>query len=409
MKVVKLKAVNIKKIKEIEIEPKGNLILISGKNGQGKTSMMDCLLYALAGKREIPVKPIREGQDKGEITLDLGDIKVIRTFTKNDTYLRVLTKDGAEYPNAQSRLSDLVRNIYFDPMKFAGFDPKEQKQTLLQVIGVDIKTEEDAETRAREERTFVGRMLKQSQGELDGIPAPTDEDRKTKEVSVMELSKSLSGFQMMKRDMEAIDIEIEAKEQKIESLKNQLKLAEEDLANAVESRKVLKETSPFAKDTDQKITEIQGLMQSAEQTNAKVREVQHYAEVEGRVKEHQGNYDEMTTKIEGIQKSKEAKLKEAKMPVEGLSVAEGGVTYNGIPFEQLAKSEQIRVSLAIAMAQDTGLKLIRIMDGSLLDSGNMSVIKEMAEARDYQVWVEVVDESGEVGFFIEDGEVKKEN
>lgn len=406
MKVIKLKAVNIKKIKTAEIEPKGNLILISGKNGQGKTSMMDCLLYALAGKREIPTMPIRNGQDKAEITLDLGELKVVRTFTKNDTYLRVLTKDGAEYPNAQARLSELVRSIYFDPMKFAEFSAKDQKQTLLDLIGVDITTEENAETKAREERTFVGRMLKQAEGELEGIPAPTKEDRQVKEVSVVELSTNLSELQQVKRDIQTADSQVEIRTHAVETLKAQLKDAEEALRRATAVKETLSKKNP---DLDKQIAMIQESMQNAEATNNTVREVQHYAEAEGRVKEHRANYDEMSEKIGQLQKAKEEKLKAAKMPVEGLGVTADGVTYNGIPFEQLAKSEQIRVSLAMAMAQDTGLKLIRIMDGSLLDSDNMKVIKDMAVARDYQVWMEVVDESGEVGFYIEDGEVIKSN
>ena len=34
---------------------------------------------------------------------------------------------------------------------------------------------------------------------------------------------------------------------------------------------------------------------------------------------------------------------------------------------------------------------------------------KMAKDKDYQIWIEQVDGSGEVGFYIEDGEVKNEN
>jgi hypothetical protein len=33
----------------------------------------------------------------------------------------------------------------------------------------------------------------------------------------------------------------------------------------------------------------------------------------------------------------------------------------------------------------------------------------MADKEDYQVWIEVVDSSGKVGFYIEEGEVKASN
>lgn len=406
MKVVKLKAINIKKLKEIEIEPKGNLILISGKNGQGKTSMMDCLLYALAGKREIPGKPIREGENHAEIELDLGDLKVVRTFTEKDTYLKVLTKEGAEYPNAQAKLGEIVHNIYFDPMKFAGYSAKDQKDTLLQVIGVDITTEENQETEARNERTIVGRMLNQAKGELDGIPAPAEGDKKLKEVSVVHLSTELSTLRDLKQSIATADALVSQKSRRVEELTRELAQAKIELKRAETQKDKLVEENP---DLDKEIEELQSKMANAEGTNTKVRQVQKWTEVKVKVDARTKEYNDLTEKIMEIGKTKEAKLKAAKMPVEGLGVTEAGVTYNGIPFDQLAKSEQIRVSLALAMAQDSGLKLIRIMDGSLLDSDNLKAIEEMADSRDYQVWIEIVDDSGEVGFFIEDGEVKKSN
>jgi hypothetical protein len=97
------------------------------------------------------------------------------------------------------------------------------------------------------------------------------------------------------------------------------------------------------------------------------------------------------------------------MPIDGLAIKEDGVTFNGIPFEQLSSSEQLKVSLAIAMANNPALKVIRILDGSLLDADNMAIIEQMADKEDYQVWIEVVDSSGKVGFYIEEGEVKASN
>jgi len=93
------------------------------------------------------------------------------------------------------------------------------------------------------------------------------------------------------------------------------------------------------------------------------------------------------------------------MPIKGLSVDKDGVTYKGFPFSQLSDSEQLKVSMAIAMAVNPKLKVIRVRDGSLLDEENMKIIREMANNNDFQIWIERV-EQGEVGFIIEDGELK---
>jgi hypothetical protein len=93
------------------------------------------------------------------------------------------------------------------------------------------------------------------------------------------------------------------------------------------------------------------------------------------------------------------------MPIEGLSFADDTVLYNGIPFGQCSSAEKLRVSLSMAMALNPELKVIRIMDGSLLDEDNLAIIREMAEAQDYQVWIECVASRPGMGIFIEDGEV----
>ena len=96
----------------------------------------------------------------------------------------------------------------------------------------------------------------------------------------------------------------------------------------------------------------------------------------------------------------------AKFPIKGLAFDDTGVTYNGIPFSQCSTAERLRVSLAMAMAMNPKLKVLRIMDGSLLDSQNMAVIQEMVAANDYQCWIERISENAGCGIYIEDGEVK---
>ena len=71
MKIIKLEAENIQKIKAVEITPEGNTVIISGKNSQGKTSVLDSIAMALGGKNMIPQKPIRKGQKEATVKVDL--------------------------------------------------------------------------------------------------------------------------------------------------------------------------------------------------------------------------------------------------------------------------------------------------------------------------------------------------
>ena len=91
--------------------------------------------------------------------------------------------------------------------------------------------------------------------------------------------------------------------------------------------------------------------------------------------------------------------------VDGLGFDDDGVTYQGVPFSQASASEQIRVSLAMAMSLNPKLRVIRILDGSLLDAENLAQIADMAKDNDYQVWIERVGTADGIGVVIEDGAV----
>ncbi len=90
----------------------------------------------------------------------------------------------------------------------------------------------------------------------------------------------------------------------------------------------------------------------------------------------------------------------------GLGFTDDGLTWDGHPFEQASMAAKLRVGVALAMASNPRLRVLRIRDGSLLSEKSMAVIAEMAEANDFQVWVELVDTSGRVGFVLEDGTVR---
>jgi len=113
--------------------------------------------------------------------------------------------------------------------------------------------------------------------------------------------------------------------------------------------------------------------------------------------------------MESLDADKQAILESTSIPVPGLSFTENGIFLNGIPFSQLSSSEQLKVSTLVAMVINPTLRVIRITDGSLLDKNSMSMMQSLAEQYDFQVWIEVVDESKEgVGILIEDGEVAHE-
>jgi hypothetical protein len=145
MKILSLQAENIKRLRAVEISPDGNLVEITGENGQGKTSVLDAIWWALAGSKPIQAAPIRKGAESGHITLNLGEMVVRRSFRLKDggeytTSLSVESADGARYQKPQDILNGLLDSLTFDPLHFARMQAREQFDALRKFVpGFDFE------------------------------------------------------------------------------------------------------------------------------------------------------------------------------------------------------------------------------------------------------------------------------
>jgi len=175
VKILKLTAENVKKLKVVEITPKGDLVQVTGKNGQGKSSVLDSIWWALAGKGSIQKEPVRRGADKGRIELDLGDYIVERRFTKEGgSTINVRSREGATYPSPQAMLDALIGDLSFDPLAFSRMDSKRQFEELRKIAQLEIDIEKlDGLNRTDfTARTEVNRQEKAARGRAAAIVVP---------------------------------------------------------------------------------------------------------------------------------------------------------------------------------------------------------------------------------------------
>ena len=141
---------------EIHPDPSG-LVLIGGENGAGKTSVLDSIMWALAGGKSIQPVPIRDGETTAEIRLDLGDLIVVRRFTASGSTVKVSTKDGATYSSPQQILDAMVAKLAFDPLAFTKLKPEEQGRALAELVGLETVEIDSEIERLYKERTEANR------------------------------------------------------------------------------------------------------------------------------------------------------------------------------------------------------------------------------------------------------------
>lgn len=421
MRIVKLTAENIKKIRAVEITPDGDIVTISGKNGSGKTSTLDSIWWALAGTSHIQGQPIRKGETKARIKLDLGEIIVERRFTPTGSTLAVETADGARFPSPQKMLDALLGELSFDPLAFARMQPRQQFDELRRVAKLDIDVDKlDGQNKSDfAKRTDVNRDAKSKRAQAEAITVPHDtpKDRVDEGALVDALQKAGEhNGDIETRKAGRIALQEKADKLKSDAVERQKRASklrdqadEEDgaaallLKDALEKEEKLKNAPALPDPID--ATAIRTQLKAAQATNAAVASAARRAEILKEAEEFDKQSKEITARMEGREKAKRDAIAAAAMPVPGLGFGEGVVTYNDVPFDQASSAEQLRVSMGIAMAANPKLRVIRILDGSLLDEDSMRIVSEMAKAEDFQVWCEVVDSSGKLGIVIDDGAV----
>ena len=430
MRIVKFSAENIKKLKAVEITPAGNLVEITGPNGSGKSSVLDSIFYALGGSAEIPNKIVRKGEEKAKITLDLGELIVTRKFTAaGGTSLVVEATNGARFPSPQRMLDDLIGSLSFDPLAFTRMEPRDQLETLRRMVKMDVDIEmlDRQSSGDVEKRRDINREVKQLEARITGLNPESLKDVSSEPLDVDTLIAALEAVGVKNTELEKKKARLEADRianddcfKKAKSLRLQAgakqreasqleEIAKEYIAKADEIEKQAEEDAKklnVVMPAPESTVEIRASIEKAQVTNRKVASKQQLLRLEEEAAKLKEKAAALTKAIEDRTEEKNKAISSAKMPVEGLSFGEGEVIYNELPLVNASSAEQLRISVAIAIAANPKLKVLRVKDGSLLDEASLKQLAEFAALEDYQIWIERVEEGhGRPCIIMEDGAI----
>ena len=453
MKIVGLSVENIKRLSAVEIVPDPDLpiVTIGGKNGQGKSSVLDAIAYALGGKALVPEEPIRRGQTSASIKIELDDLIVTRTFSQKalpcncgnaeshdascdsfrmgpaQTSLSVKNKEGAKYPSAQAVLDKLLSKLTFDPQTFADADPKTQTEMLRKLVGLDTSVLDGQRKEVFSQRTEARRELSFYTANL--AAAKHYPDAPSEEVSPDEAKRALNDAETCRRNYDQAAQVVRSRTSILRGLEFEQVEAEKEIQNLQE--RIQKITTAMI-DRERTIsgtrTEILQLTEKAEElkalipdvssvnefiqkigdTNEKVRANKARANIEKLVKTSQEKVDTLTNTLEEIDQKKRDLLQSVQFPISGLSIDSNTelVTYNGIPLDQASSAERYRVGVAVGLAVNPGINVLLLHNGNMLDKDSVRAIAEEAEKHNAQLWMEwVTNDKNDVTVFIEEGHV----
>lgn len=435
MKILNFQAENLKRLTVVDITPEGNLVQIAGKNGQGKSSVLDAIWMALEWSEASQGEPIRKGADHARIRLDLGELVVTRTFNRKDhadllalagektftTSIKVEGKGGMRAAQPQRMLDTLFGRLSFDPLAFSSAKPDEQARMVETLVaGFDFDGMRAQNANDYELRAAANRQAKQQRSHAEGIVIP--ENAPPDRVDEDALAKQLE-------DAGKIAAEIE----RTKAARRALEVSRDRcLADAVRGRQLIEELRDKIADLEAQATKnekVAGANDAMLQTDrlfselpdtASIREALTRARMQNRWIEAREQKARLIASAQKCEDEASALTKamidrDAAMVdavrksglTDGLAIdAKGAVTLNGLPFDQASMAERLRASLAVAMAANPTLKVIRITNGNDLDEDGLRLVAEMAATRDYQVWIERIVAGEGSAFVLEDGHLK---
>ena len=406
MVITKLLLQNVLKIKAVNITPMGNIVKITGRNAQGKSSILDGIEILLRGPSSFPDKPIREGEKQGAGQIDFGDFVITRTIDPHK--LTVVYKGSDEkIKRPQEFLDSLLSRYTCDPLKLMGLSPSEQMNEIKNILGIDF-TELDKEYDSIYE---TRRDLNRDAKALNSLTKGYSADSPVDQIDDSELLAKHSNAREVNTANAKLRFELETERDRVKSLKedaakleDQLRSINEEIDKRTESGKALAETVAGLVDVDD--ANLFAEIQRIQKHNS---EASKNKEVVGLVVELNDNVaaiEKIEARMEEIKEYKISVIRDAKFSIEGLTIQDNALYYAGVPLNQASQAEKLRVCMALSIAGKPEIKVILMPQASLLDEDNMELVSKMAEELDFQIWMEIVGDGDPLSFVIEDGEVK---
>lgn len=402
VKITSFEAENVKRVKAVTIIPAADgLTVIGGRNAQGKTSVLDAIAWALGGDKFRPGHPQRDGSvlpPRLRVLLSNG-LVVERRGKNSELYIT----DPSGRKAGQTLLNSFVEQLALDLPKFMAASGREKAQTLLRIIGLGEQVEE-LERRGKtlyNERLALGRIADQKAKfakEMTFYPNVPEEPLSAAELIAQQ------------QDILARNGENQRKRQRRDELKRTLDTAEAQLAELTRRCEQLREdyriASTDAADLlDQSTAELEENIHTIEQTNAKVRANLDKARAEADAQKLADEYAALTAQIEDVQREKLALLNGADMPLPGLSVTDGELTYNGQPWDCMSSSEQLIAATSIVRRLNPECGFVLLDRLEAMDTDTLAAFGRWLEDEGLQAIATRVSTGGECQIIIEDGEV----
>jgi len=408
VKITQFEAENVKRIKALHLTPAQNgLTIIGGNNNQGKTSVLDSIAWILGGDRFRPTQAYREGSvlpPRLRITLSNG---LIAERTGKNSSLKVTDPSGKKA--GQQILNEFVEELALNLPRFLQASEKEKAEILLQVIGVkdqlvaldrkssEIYNQRHAIGQIADQKAKFAKELPEYPGMPEAPVSAAELIRKQQELLARNgenqrkrfLTQSLEAqAQQLQAQVAALTEKLEETSQRYTQILQDLEIAQKDSADLEdESTEALEES-----------------IRAVEETNRKIRSNLDKEKALEDAALYREQYKSLTAQLERVRSDRQALLEGSALPLPGLSVEDGRLTYQGMNWDSLSGSDQLKVATAIVRAVNPQCGFVLLDKLEQMDLGTLTEFGRWLEQEGLQVIATRVSTGGECSVLIEDGQ-----
>lgn len=380
MKVQKVSIQNILGLETFEFEP-GRVTIVSGRNGAGKSSVLESLKFALTGGSDATIK--RKGADKGEVVIVLDDATITRQTDKAAT---VDVNGVGPIRRVAEFLKSRIDSLSFNPVQFLLAPKDKRTEWFLEMVPVEVGDDElraagvetlppparngldriaAAYKMAYDARTGANRALKEkraavaqlAEGLADVAPVDVKTLRAAAEALRADLAEDISATKdraagLLAKVREDAQARIDAIKA---TLADEERLIQEELIREQERLRTI--AQPAIEQAAAALAVAEEQAKRAAQTE-KTRELVARMTTEAATLETEsGRYSATLDNLDALKSRALDRL-----PIKGVEIREGEIFVNSIPFDRVNTAARVQFVLNVAMLRKGTLPLV-LLDG----------------------------------------------
>lgn len=415
LNVAGIKITNMLGIQELELQPDGNVIQVSGGNGKGKTSILESIKAALGVSTYSNL--VRNGESQGEVVIDLNDLVISKKFKAGGTDAltikgRIAGTDSMSSISSPAKvLKGLISPNSVDPLQLLMAKPKELLDAVLNAIPMEVEPAKfskivagrkvntdchaliaiaEAQKVITEERRDVNRDLKNAQITMEQLQGTLPEELPDTFEIAAQIEANMESIEAIKsearkvgrtvrqkytEDIQTLDDSIERLEEELAQLKSDkavLVREQELMAEKAVEEVLAKEDDLYAE--NDRLQQQLNSMAVFDNTN---KQIASWAE---KVKASQLESNKMTKSLEQLQEYKEELCSD--LPIEGLEIIDGMLHFNGVPFQTLNTAAKVKLVVKLAEMSSGDLGIIVIDNSEALDNDTYKLFIEECNKTD---------------------------